>query len=605
MASNTGFLSTSELDFSSIRNNLKTYLQNQSQFTDYDFDGSNISVLLDILSYNTYLNAFYLNQVGSEMFLDTAQLKESAVSHAKELNYLPQSRTSAKAYVSFSIDTGGANPTFVTVPKGYKFTTSIDQTTLTFTIPSDIIVRPVNGSYSVSNTAIYEGNIVTEYYNVVNTSTSFVLGSGNIDTSSLSVEVFTSNTSTTSYIYTRAESLFDVTPTSNVYFIQGYADNKYQLVFGNDITGRSLAVGSLVKVDYRDTLGDKGNGAYIFQRTNPVDGYTVVAIATNFAAAEGSERESLESIQFNAPRYFPAQLRAVTGEDYIALTKRQFPMLESVIAYGGEELTPPQYGKVAISVKPYGTAGLISNSLKQNIINFLTLKNLTTEPIIIDPEFFYVGVTSSVNYNSSLTTLSSSQILALVSSNIYNFGQTNLVNFGDDLRYSKLTSAIDATDVSVVGNQTTLHIIKRWSPTINKLNTLSFSFDNELYHENMLYALPQGHEQQITTDNFTYTHIDGNDYSCYIGDDGLGKLNVYTLQNIAGVTQRVILNPDAGSVDYYTGAVIIQANIKQYNGNHINIYGTLKNKDVMAVKSKFLLIENADIVVTVNDIATS
>jgi hypothetical protein len=472
-------------------------------------------------------------------------------------------------------------------------------------IPQDIIVRPVNGSYTVSNTSIYEGDIVNEYYPVINTAASYILGSENIDTSSITVKLYSSNTSTTSYTYTMADSLFNITPTSNVFFIQGYAGNKYQILFGNGVTGRPLEVGNLVKVEYRDTLGSMGNGAYVFGRTNPVDGYTVVGVSTNFAAAEGSERETLESIQFNAPRFFPAQQRAVTAEDYIALTRRQFPMLESVIAYGGETLTPPRYGKVAISVKPYGTVGIVSDSLKTNIKNFLTLKNLTTEPIIIDPEFFYVGVTTKVNYNSSMTSMSSSQILASVVDNISNFGLNNLVNFGDDLRLSKLTSSIDAVDLSIIGNETSVNIIKRWIPKLGTTDTLSFSYDNELYHENTLYELPQGHGQAISTDNFTYTHIDNVDYSCFIGDNGLGQLYIYTLQNNNGVTTRNVLNLDAGSVNYYTGEVIIKGNIKAYSGNHISIYGILKNKDIMAEKNKFLLIENADVSVSITDIATS
>jgi hypothetical protein len=602
--SNTGFLSTSELDFSAIKANLITYLKNQSQFTDYNFDATNLNVLLDILSYNTYLQGFYLNMVGSEMFLDTAQLKESAVSHSKELNYLPQSRTSAVAYVGINIDTGINKPSYILIPKGYRFNTTMDNVPLVFTVPTDLYVRPVNGVYSVANTAIYEGNIVTEYFNVA-ANNSYVLQSENIDTSSITVSVFESNTSTTSYNYTRADSLFNLTPYSNVYFIQGYSQNEYQLSFGNDITGRSLPVGSKIKVDYRDTLGELGNGAFNFKKSAPVDGYNTISVTTNFAAAEGSERETIDSIKFNAPRYFPVQERAVTAEDYIALTRRQFPQIQSVVAIGGENLSPPQYGKVAISLKPYGSVGLVSDSLKANIINYLKLKNLTTEPIIIEPEFFYIFVTSNVNYNSSVTSLSSNQIVSLVQNAIFNYGTTNLTDFGSNVRYSKLVQTIDAVDISVVSNDTSLKIIKRWTPKLGVSSSASFSFENELFHEQSLYALPQGHEQPIQTDSFTYTHTDGNDYSSYIADDGLGHLYVYTLLNINGVATRTVLNYDAGSVDYYTGNIIIKANIKSYIGNYINIYGLPKNKDILAQKNKFLIIDGADVVVNLTDIATT
>jgi len=599
---NTGFLSTTELDFEAIKSNLKTYLKAQGRFADYDFEGSNINVLLDILSYNTYLNSFYLNMVGSEMFLDTAQLRESAVSHAKELNYLPRSRTSAVAYVNITINTGNTAPAYITIPKHYKFTTTLDGTTLTYSVPNEIIVRPVNGVYTSANTGIYEGSIVTEYFTVANTSEFYTLNSENIDSTSISVTIYQSNTSNTPYVYTEATSLFSLTPTSNVYFTQGYSTNKYQIYFGNDLTGRALSVGNLVKVEYRDTLGDLGNGAYTFYKTSTIDGYSDISITTNFVAAEGSERESIESIKFNAPRYFPTQERAVTSADYIALTKAAFPQLQAVNAYGGEDLTPPQYGKVAISVKPYGSTGLISNALKTNILNFLSGKSLTTEPVIVDPEFFYIDVDCAVNYNSSLTSKSLSEVKTLVENSIITYGTNNLTEFGSDLRYSKLVSGIDGVDPSVVSNETTLKIVKRWSPTTTIQNTLTFSFDNELYHETTLYLLPNNHDHALYSSQFTYTHTDGLDYSCYIGDDGLGSLHVYNLQNVAGVTTRVSLNNDAGTVDYYTGEVLVKLNPKLYTGSYINVFGVPYNKDIFSIKNKFLIIDAQDVLVTVNRI---
>ena len=598
---NTGFLSTSELDFQTLKSNLKTYLQGQDRFSDYDFEGSNMNVLLDLLAYNTYQNAFYLNMVGSEMFLDSAQLRESAVSHAKELNYLPRSKTSAVAYVDITIDTGTATPAYVTIPKHYRFTTIVDGQSLTFSVPQDIIVRPINGNYTASNTAIYEGSIVTEFFNVSNNST-YILQSDNIDTNSLTVYVYQSNTNSASYVYTQATSLFSLTPTSNVYFIQGYSTNKYELYFGNDLTGRKLSAGNIIKVEYRDTIGDLGNGAYSFSKTSAIDGYTGITVATNLVAAEGSEREEISSIKFNAPRYFPTQERAVTAQDYIALTKAKFPQIQAVNAYGGEELSPPQYGRVAVSVKPYGTEGIVSDSLKISIASYLKQKSLTTEPVIIDPEFFYVDVSCNILYNPSLTSKGPSQIKTLAENAIINYANTNLTEFGSDLRYSKLIADIDDSDPSIVSNDTNLLLVKRWSPTVQSSNTLSFSFENELYHEATLYQLPNNHEQSLYTSFFTYTHTDGLDYTAYVGDDGLGNLNVLTLQNISGVTTRTVLNTDAGTVNYYTGEVVIKANVKSYTGNYISIYGNPFNKDLYATKNKFLLVEAKDILVTVSSV---
>lgn len=601
MASNTGFLSTTELDFNSLRTNLKTYLQNQSQFTDYDFEGSNFSVLLDILSYNTYLNSFYLNMVGSEMFLDTAQLKESVVSHAKELNYIPRSRTSAVAYVDVTIDTGTSSPNFLTIPKNYSFTTTIDNVKLSYVVPNDILVIPAGGVYKASNVAIYEGRVVQNYFNVAN-NTKYILDSENLDTRSINVTVYESNADIQGHSYSVASSLFGLTPTSNVFFVQGYSDNKYEIVFGNGVSGRNLNNGNIVKVEYRDTVGDLGNGAYVFAKTAPIDGFTSISVGTVAAAAEGSEREAINSIRFNAPRYFSTQERCVTAFDYINLTKAKYPQLQSVNAFGGEELDPPQYGKVAISVKPYGSTAIISNFLKTDIVKYLTEKNLTIEPIIIDPEFFYIRVDSNVIYDNNLTNLSTAQIRTLAENSVLNYGNLFLGEFGDDVRYSKLISSIDDSEPSIISNDTKLYISKRVSPTNEVPYSTSFSFDNELYSEQNLYKLPQGHELVVFSSSFNYQHTDGLIYTAYIGDDGLGELFVYTDLLVQGRVTRTPLTSGIGKVDYTTGAVNFALTTYSYTGSYISVYAKLKNKDIFANKNKFLIIDSRDVNVTVNTV---
>lgn len=600
MAGNTGFLSTSELDFNTLKQSLKTYLQGQSRFSDYDFDGSNINVLLDVLTYNTYINNFYLNMIGSEMFLDTAQLRESAVSHAKELNYIPRSRTSAKAVVNVTI-TPTDTPNYIVIPKFQKFTTTVDNTTLTFSTAAETLVYPVGSVYTAANLEIYEGSIVTEFFTVSNTS-QFVLQSENIDTTSLEVTVITSNTDSTNSIWTKAETLFGLTDTSNVYFVQGYSSNQYELVFGDGVLGRALTNGNLVKVIYRDTLGDLGNGAYAFAKSNNIQGYSSITISSVAAAVDGSERESISSIKFNAPRFFTTQERAVTALDYANLTKARFPQLQAVNAYGGEELDPPQYGRVAISVKPFGTTGLISNSLKNQIVNYLTEKNLTTEPIIVDPEYFYVDVECKVRYNPSVTTNSPAQVKSLAENAIINYGTNNLTDFGSDLRFSKLIADIDDSEQSIISNETTLTLVKRWSPTAGSNSSVSFSFDNPLYYEAVLYSLPQGHEQSLTSSSFTYTATDGTEYTSFFGDDGLGTINIYTNQSTSNGVQRVIVGGTVGTVDYVTGEVEITANVTEYTGSYISIYGIPKNQDLFATKNKFLLIESSDLLVSVEPV---
>jgi len=597
---NTGFLSTSELDFNTLKQNLKTYLKGQSQFSDFDFDASNISVLLDILTYNTYMNSFYLNMIGSEMFMDTAQLKESVVSHAKELNYLPRSRTSSEAFVNITVDTGLDTPDNVVIPKNYRLATSVDNESYTFLVGEDTILISNNGIYASANTPVYEGILVTEYFNTVDSNSKYILRSGNVDTRSIDVYVATSNTSSTFYPYTYAESLYGLTSTSNAFFITGYGKDQYEVKFGNGSSGRALANGSFVKVQYRDTKGDAGNGAYKFSKTSSIAGYSGVSISTVATAANGSERETVDEIKFNAPRFFNTQERAVTKEDYITLVKAKFPEFQAVTAYGGEEMDPPRYGKVAIAVKPYGSIALIADSLKKDIVDYLTLKNLTTEPIVVDPDFFYASVNSSVKYNTKVTELSSGQLKAAVQQAILNFANTNVTNFGSDLSYSKLVSAIDASDVSILGNDTEVMITRRWVPPVQQSNTISFSFNNALYHENSLYSLPQGHELVIKSSVFNYVSSGNNTYNAYVGDDGLGNLKIYydKTDSTTGIVNRITLEENAGSVNYYTGSTLVTANVYSYTGNHINITAKLSAKDVAISKNTFLLFSSDDINIT-------
>ncbi|CAB5221185.1 baseplate wedge subunit [uncultured Caudovirales phage] len=599
---NTGFLSTSELDFASLKQSLKTYLQGQAQFTDFDFDGSNMSVLLDILSYNTYMNNFYLNMIGSEMFLDTAQLKESTVSHAKELNYLPRSKTSAEALVNITINTGLDTPDNIVIPKNYKFTTSVDNTTYNFLVAEDVIVTSNNGNYSSSNTKIYEGSLVTEYFNVTGNDT-FSLSSTNIDTRSIDVYVYTSNTSAIAYPYTRATSLYGLTSTSNSFFVTGYNKDQYQITFGNGTSGRALNSGNFIKVEYRDTVGDKGNGAYKFAKTVNIDGYSNVTATTVTTAAYGSEREGINDIKFNAPRFFATQDRAVTASDYITLVLDRFPQFQSVTAYGGEKINPPKYGKVAIACKPYGSIAVLSDSLKQEIIDYLKLKNMTTEPIVVDPDFFYIVVDSSVKYNTSATTLNSNQIKSAVKQAILNYANSYITSFGNDLSYSKLLSEIDASDTSIIGNDTDVLMSKRWSPPTGQSNTTVFSYENEIYHENSLYSTPQGHELAFRSSLFKYqVNGAGTIYNAYAGDNGLGTLKIYTDQTVAGTLTRVTLNETAGSINYITGEVTLTANVFSYTGSHIKLNAKLLNKDIIIDKNTFLLVNAEDINVTTNPI---
>lgn len=338
-----GFLTTTELDFTSYRDSLKTYLSQQDIFKDYDFEGSNMAVLLDVLAYNTYMNGQYLNMVGSEMFLDTAVLRESIVSHAKELNYTPRSRTAPVAYVDITIDTGEDTPDTLTIPKYFRINGySPNNEVYSFTTDETVIIRANNGIYRAANVAIYEGNIVREVF-IANNTARYLLQSANVDVSSINVTVKASQAATIEEKWNKKTFLFGLQATDKVFFTQGAEDHKYELVFGNGDIGLALDDGNVVNVVYRETNGTEGNGLDRFVSPDAVDSYDTITVSTILGAAGGSEHESDDEIKFNAPRYFPTQERAITVEDFIALTKNQFPSLQVVTAFGGEEVEPKQY----------------------------------------------------------------------------------------------------------------------------------------------------------------------------------------------------------------------------------------------------------------------
>ena len=594
-----GFLTTSELDLQNYKSSLRTFLSQQDQFKDYDFEGSNLSVLLDLLAYNTFMNGVYLNLVGSEMFLDTSQLRESIVSHAKELNYTPRSRTAAVAYVNITIAPTDA-PDSITIPKYYEINgRTDDNTTYFFTTDETIIVRPVDGVYAVSNVAIYEGNIVKEVF-VANASSRYLLQSANVDINSINVTIKESNTATTETKYNRETFLFGLNNTDNIYFIQGAEDHLYELVFGNGDIGKELTDGNLVTINYRETNGIDANGVEAFTAPNAIQGYPSIAIATVSAAASGAEHETDDEIKFNAPRYFPTQNRAVTVEDYIALTKQAFPSLEIVTAYGGEETEPKQYGKVIVAAKPIGGIKL-PTPLKTQIYNFLKERSaISIDPVVVDPEYFFAEVVTEVLYNINETTRSQRDIEALVESTILDFGDANLAKFGSDLRYSKLVKAIDDSEAAIISNNTELRIIKHVEVDTGIPFRIAFSFENELKKEvSTSRKIYEDTTATIESSLFTY-NLNNIDYLAKIKDDTQGNLMIVSTVN--GVVQ--LLKDKVGTVDYTNGTISIGAIVYEDVGlgNELEIYGRTKKLDIETNANKVLQVEAAHLTVSARGI---
>jgi len=593
-----GFLTTTELDFQNYKSRLKTFLSQQDVFKDYDFEGSNLSVLLDVLAYNTYMNGVYLNMVGSEMFLDTATLRESIVSHSKELNYTPRSRTSAVAYVNFTV-VPTDSPDSITIPKYYEINGRTENgTTYYFTTNETLVIRPENGVYKAANVGVYEGNIVREIF-IANNSARYLLQSANVDTSSISVTVKDSTSSTTERTWNKETFLFGLDSTAEIFFVQGAEDHLFELVFGNGSIGKKLVDGNVITVNYRETNGIDGNGVNTFTAPTPIDGYTGITVTTVTAAQGGAEHETDNEIKFNAPRYFPTQNRAVTVEDFIILTRQEFPSLQVVTAYGGEETEPKQYGKVIVAAKPIGTTKLPA-SLKTQIYNFLKERtSISIDPVVVDPDYFLAEVVTNVLYNINNTSRSARDIQSLVESTILTWGSDNLEKFGSDLRFSKLCKAIDDSEDAIISNNTQLRLVKQVIIEKGVATRVSFSFENQIKTENLttrkIYETTQ---PSIETSVFTYS-IGNVDYQARIKDDGQGNLMVVAVIN----NEIVLLADKVGTIDYATGLLTIsEITYEDFDGSYISIYAKTQNFDIETKANKILQLSDEYLTVTVNGI---
>ncbi len=579
------------LDFASLKNNLKTFLKNNTQFKDLNYEGSNMNVLLDVLAYNAYLNAFYTNMVASEMFLDTAQLRDSVVSHAKELNYTPRSFNSAKATITITV-TPSSGAASVYVPKYTSFSSRVGSNNYTF-VTNESYVLSANGASFVQTLDVYEGAVKTEGFvvNYSNTSQRFVLSNPTIDTSSLDVTVYEDGGQTT-LIYTFASQLYNVTESSRVFFLQAAQNQQYELIFGDNVFGRRPKDGSTVVVKYRACSGELPNGARVFEEDGPIDGHSNVSVITVTSASGGAIAETTESIRYNAPRSFQSQNRAVTASDYETLLKAQFSDIQAISVYGGEESIPPQYGKVFVCVDVAEADGA-PELRKQAYLNYIKDKTpLSMQVVFVDPEFLYVDVHSTVYFNTNITNKTTSDIETSAKAAISGFNQQNLSNFKKTLHYSNLVKAIDASDASVVSNDTELTLIKRVTPRLNEGYPFTVTVNNKLQTETgkKLTSSETHYGHTLTSSTFTYDRS-----RCVLIDDSLGGVYI-ALQE--ALTIRVLKS--VGSLNYETGQLIISDsfNISAYDGNYIELRFKTSSKNIQSKTNTILAIDPLDVVVT-------
>lgn len=485
-------LRVTELDFDTIKSNLKTFLNQQTEFTDYDFEGAGLSVLLDILAYNTHYNAYYLNMVANEAFLDTALLRDSAVSHAKTLGYTPHSSAAPVALINFEVASGSTTPGTLTIPSGFSFLSNqIDNKAYNFVVLNDTTVTKSNTTYYFDNLNLYEGQLIT--YNFGYNATSnpkqiFTLPDDGIDTTTIKVTVAPQSGNTAISVYNKVTDVLDVSATSEVYFLQEGRNGKYEIYFGNNDVGKALPDGATVSVRYLVTNGTAANKANNFIATAALTDSLSVS-QTNFtinpvsAAAGGSSRESVDNIKFSAASQFSTQNRLVTFNDYETYILNNYPNLDSISVWGGEENDPPVYGKVFVSMKPKANY-YISETEKQRIIDeIISPKSIVAvQTQILDPEFLYLILEVAVQYDPKRTSLTETQLKDQIRSAILSYRNTNLNKFSSKMVDSKLEAAIDSVEPNaIIGNDLTLRVQKRFEPILNQAVSYTVNFGVPLH----------------------------------------------------------------------------------------------------------------------------
>ena len=596
MAANSS-ISLTQLDFTEYKNSLKAYLREQNEFKDYDFDGSNLSVLLDILAYNTYQNAFYLNMVSNEMFLDSAKLRDSVISHAKELNYLPRSFTSAKASIQLRITPTDSNKNSIVVPKGTSFITRVDDFSYSFNTNENLVVtNKVNGTFVSESIILYEGNYLSDTY-VVNYNNPLIykINNRNVDLSSVAVTVLEDNGSVTQE-YARATSLFSHNESSKVFFLQPGIGDSYEVVFGDGVVGRKPKNNAIVIIEYRVSNGELPNGANRFINSGRIDNEANVAVITLTSAQDGAVAEDLNSIKFNAPRAFTTQERAVTAEDYENLLKANFPEINAVTAYGGEDATPPQYGRIFVSVDLTDVDGLPKIKEDEYKRFLRSRSSVAMEPLFITPDYTYLKIDSLVKYNINRTGQNPEDLRAFVIDAILNYANANLNSFSRTFRYSKLVQAIDATDASIISNDTTVSLVKYLTPDLGVPLNLTIDFKSPLTQEIPLLGdeHPIVDVHGITSTPFTYTGIE----NCVLEDNGDGIVRIVTP---VGANHKKIV--DVGTVDYDTGVVrLTNFTVQNYIGTSLKIYAEPGFRDITAIQNVILNIIESDVNITIEQI---
>ena len=601
------FTKFTNLDFDQIRSSIKDYLRANSNFTDFDFEGSNFSILIDTLAYNTYITAFNSNMIVNESFLDSATLRENVVSLARNIGYVPRSRSAAKATVSFSVQTSSSSPT-LTLKAGLVCVGAVDNTSYIFSIPEDVTTTINSGVATFSNITIYQGTYLKKQFLVDGSlDQRFILNNSFIDSSTIVVKVKGTSDSGEGREYSAVDNILNLNKNSEIYLLQEVQDEKYELLFGDGYFGKKLEDNAVITASYIVTDGAEGNGPSVFSFSgrfadslgNVVIATNTVSVTTVNAAANGSDIESVDSIKHFAPRIYSSQYRAVTARDYEAIIQSIYPNTESVSVVGGEELDPPQYGNVIISIKPKN-GDFVSDFDKQTILT--KLKNYSLSGInqqITDLKVLYVEVDSAVYYNSAQVT-NVNALKSKVSSTLTTYATSNINQFGGRFKYSKICQTIDNTDTAITSNITRVIVRRNLKALIN------VPAQYELCYGNKFHMNKDGFN--IKSTGFTLAGRVGTFYFTDVpGSDGKGIISI--VKDINEVGKYEVVVKSAGTVDYVKGEIILNTiNITSTSveNNIIEIQAFPESNDIIGLKDLYLSFSVADSTINmVKDTITS
>ena len=577
------------LDFADIKLALKQYMREQTDFTDYDFEGSAISQILDVLAYNTYYTAFNTNMVVNEMFLDSATLRDNVVSLAKQLGYTPKSITSPKASVSMALTFTGTAPAEVSIKKGSGFVTNFDGSLYRYVLKENMRVPVVNSVATFTDIPIYEGSQITTSTLVNSTgSQRFIIDNSGVDINTLSVKILQSPNSSIFTEYKQANNILDVGANDNVYFISEIDDEKYEIFFGDGILGKKLEPNNVVSMSYIITNGPKTNGAKTFTFNGLMEDengttitlpFSISSISTTSVASGGSDIETIDKIKYNAPKFYGSQNRAVTGNDYKAIVRNLYPATSDVIVFGGEDQVPPAYGKVFLSVKPTEAASLSSFTKNELTTELKKYTVASIRPEFIDPSILYLELTSNIYYTGTKTQLLPTEIATKASTSIVEYLKTSQTEkFNGKFRYSKFIGVIDNSDISINSNDTTVMMRKDFIAQINASSYYEICYQNAFHVD--------CNNPVVSSTGFTVFEFPT--YTSYL-EDRDGKLVLYRLDPVSG--EKILLNDSVGTVDYTKGEIMMtDLTILKgtFSDNRIELRVKPANKDIEVKREMYL-----------------